>query len=308
MNEWLWVLIAAAAALAAAFYTFLDNYSIDVFFKGRTPQAQNAFIGPAYILVGIVLMFVLPIQTVAPLNALGIIGAGILASVACIFYYKALGAEDSTRVTLLQQLSPIFYLVFGIILLGEEMSQGKLLGLVVILMVPIVLFMRTKKNSQKTQVRAFTLILVKNILSALANVLIVMFGVGGDVFAVVAFAVLGKGIGDTGMMLLNKKWRDRWNTVYKKNGGKLLGVLGVDCLAWLASDFVYYVALTMAPAVAIGSAVVKGLQPVFVFVMGVILTLIWPNFGREKIDRRTISTNLIVTIIAVTGIVLMQLL
>ena len=308
MNEWLWVLIAAAAALAAASYTFLDNYSIDVFFKGRTPQAQNAFIGPAYILVGIVLMFVLPIQTVAPLNALGIIGAGILASVACIFYYKALGAEDSTRVTLLQQLSPIFYLVYGIILLGEEMSQGKLLGLVVILMVPIVLFMRTKKNSQKTQVRAFTLILVKNILSALANVLIVMFGVGGDVFAVVAFAVLGKGIGDTGMMLLNKKWRDRWNTVYKKNGGKLLGVLGVDCLAWLASDFVYYVALTMAPAVAIGSAVVKGLQPVFVFVMGVILTLIWPNFGREKIDRRTISTNLIVTIIAVTGIVLMQLL
>jgi drug/metabolite transporter (DMT)-like permease len=308
VNEWLWILIAAGAALAATLYTFLDNYSIDVFFKGRTPQAQNMFIGPAYILAGIILMFVLPIHTVTPLNAAGIIGSGILASIACVFYYKALGAEDSTRVTLLQQLSPIFYLIFGIILLGEEMSQGKMLGLVVILMVPIVIFMRSKKNSQKTQMRTFTLISVKNVISALANVLIVMFGVGGDPFAVVAFAVLGKGIGDTGMMLLNKKWRERWKTVYKKNGSKLLGVLSIDCLVWLANDFVYYAAITMAPTVAIGSAVVKGLQPAFVFIMGVVLTLIWPNFGREKIDRRTISTNLIVTIIAVVGIVLMQLL
>jgi hypothetical protein len=41
--------------------------------------------------------------------------------------------------------------------------------------------------------------------------------------------------------------------------------------------------------------------------MGLLLTLIWPKFGREKLQKKVILVHFIATILVVIGIVLMQL-
>ena len=81
-----------------------------------------------------------------------------------------------------------------------------------------------------------------------------------------------------------------------------------DHVAWLAGDFLVYASLALAPTVAMASAVTKTLHPIFVFTFGIVLTLLWPAFGREKLNKKTILTNLIATAVAVVGIVLMQVL
>ena len=303
-----WLVFAIIAALLATTYTFFDNYLVDVFFKGRSPQAQKCFFGPAYLLVAILLLIFVP-MTLTWQNALMLIGAGIMASASYIFYYAALGKDNATGVTLLEQLSPIFYLLFGILLLDQKMDRGQLIGLAVILTVPFIIFCSAKKSSRKTQLKTIMLMLIKVIISAVVNVLIVKCGAESSFTTVLAYVMLGKGIGDTAMMLVMKSWRQRFRTVRKREKkSRFFGVLALDCLTWIASDFIYYIALTLSPAVAIGSATIKALQPIFVFIFGIILTLIWPNFGREKIDRRTVRTHLIATIVAVTGIALMYML
>ena len=300
-----WLIFAIIAALLATTYTFLDNYLVDVFFKGRSPQAQKCFFGPAYLVVAILLLIFVSFDIVWQ-NALWLIGAGVMASVSYIFYYAALGKDNATGVTLLEQLSPIFYMLCGILLLDEKMDRGQLIGLAVILMVPIIIFCAAKKSSKKTRIKTIVLMVVKVTISALANVLIVKYGADSGFVTVLAWVMLGKGIGDTTMMLAMKKWRQRFRTVrLRENKTRFFGILTVDCLTWMTSDFVYYIALTLAPAVAIGSAVIKTMQPIFVFICGIILTLIWPEFGREKTDRRTVRTHLVATLVAVAGIILL---
>ena len=48
-------------------------------------------------------------------------------------------------------------------------------------------------------------------------------------------------------------------------------------------------------------------EPIVIFFLGLLLTLIWPKFGREKMDRKTIIVHLVATILVVVGIVLMQM-
>jgi hypothetical protein len=74
----------------------------------------------------------------------------------------------------------------------------------------------------------------------------------------------------------------------------------------VTKDFTYRAALFMAPSVAVASAASDSSTPIVIFFMGILLTLIWPEFGREKLNRKSIIVHLIATILVVVGIVLIQ--
>ena len=104
------------------------------------------------------------------------------------------------------------------------------------------------------------------------------------------------------VMILDSKIEKRPEILLKE-----IKALVSYCL-WLISDFTYYIALSLAPAVAMASAVTKTLHPIMVFSFGVVLSVLWPNFGREKVKRKAILTHLTATAVAVVGIILMQIL
>lgn len=306
--EWLWLVLTIIAALAAAIYTFFDNYIVDVFFKGRTPQAQKVFFGPAYLATAVLIALFANIQAMEVGNAIGLIVAGALASISYIPYYVALGKEEATSVTILEQLSPIFYLIFGWLILGESISEMQLAAFAIILLSPLAIVLGSRKNSQNSKISIVLLMVGKVTISALANVSVVKFS-GSDLMTSIFYITLGKGLCDIIMSLIFKKWRLRFRQVAKKHRKplKFYGIFLIDHLLWLVSDFTYYAALTLAPVVAMVSAVAKSAQPILVFVLGIVLTAMWPKFGREKNNRRTIISHFIATVLAVIGIVLMQI-
>lgn len=306
--EWLWLVLTIIAALAAAIYTFFDNYIVDVFFKGRTPQAQKVFFGPAYLATAVLIALFANIQEIEVGNAIGLIVAGALASISYIPYYVALGKEEATSVTILEQLSPIFYLIFGWLILGESISEMQLAAFAIILLSPLAIVLGSRKSSQNSKISIVLLMVGKVTISALANVSVVKFS-GSDLMTSIFYITLGKGLCDIVMSLIFKKWRVRFKQVAKKHRKplKFYGIFLIDHLLWLVSDFTYYAALTLAPIVAMVSAVAKSAQPILVFVLGIVLTAMWPKFGREKNNRRTIISHFIATVLAVIGIVLMQI-
>ena len=64
-------------------------------------------------------------------------------------------------------------------------------------------------------------------------------------------------------------------------------------------------ALTLGP-VAIVSVVANASMMILTFVLGIILTIIWPNFGREKLKKRRVLAHLVATVLAVIGIIMLQ--
>ena len=86
----------------------------------------------------------------------------------------------------------------------------------------------------------------------------------------------------------------------------MLRPLSINCLVRVVQQFAYRGALIAAPTVAIASVASDSAEPIVIFFMGLLLTLIWPKFGREKLQRKTVLVHLIATILVVVGIILLQ--
>ena len=77
----------------------------------------------------------------------------------------------------------------------------------------------------------------------------------------------------------------------------------IDHFLEITSDLIYRFALLLGP-VAIVSAVGTATELIFTFLLGIALTLIWPKFGREKLNKRIILVHSVAIAILVVGVIL----
>ena len=119
-----WLIFVAAAVLFDSARIYADNYSSDVYFKGRGAVSQKLFFTYALGLVGVVLLAITDFNfagfTVQ--GTLLFLLSGFLSSIAGIPYYRALELDNSTNLGIFIQLAPILYLVLGWLFLGDTIS------------------------------------------------------------------------------------------------------------------------------------------------------------------------------------------
>ena len=307
-----WLVLIAIYLVTDSSAMFIDNYVSDVYFKGRGSVGQKVFSGWVYTIFSIILMFVLgpklgetPFGTMAFLTL-----GGIVVSLSSIAYYRALEIEDSTNIAIFYQMAPILYLVFGWFLLGEKFSPIQLVAFATILAGPLMVVMGSRKNSRKTKLRAVALVSIYVLIYTIGNIIFVMAnrGIELDFRVAMTFTFLGKGIGNLILCYIIKpKWRKRFRRVIKESRGRVYFPLFVNGVLGLIKDAAYRLALLTAPAVAVAAAAGDSLEPVVIFMMGIVLTIINPRLGREKLDRKTVISRLIATACVVAGIFVLQI-
>lgn len=305
-----WLILVIIATVLDAIRIFMDNFISDVYFKGRESVSQKLFYGYFWVITSIIILVVSGFD---PGNTtfsviFYIFFSGFLGSFSSIPYYKALEIEDSTNLAIFVQLAPILYLVLGWIFLGETFSPIQLVAFFVILIAPILIVLTTRKRSRKVKLRAVFYAFLYVLVATIANIIFVKAHSDSLNFASeIGLLFMGSGVASLIMVYGRPKWRKRFRAVLKKNKGKLLSVLFVDAIVSEFKTFTYRAALIAAPAVALASVASDSVEPIVIFFMGILLTLIWPKFGREKLDRKTIMVHLASTILVVIGIVLLQI-
>lgn len=305
----IWLILTIIAAAATALCTFYDNYITDVFFKGKLSQSQKIFYGPAYLVTAIVILLVFPVEAVPVLLALGLIVSGMISSISAIPYYIALEKDDTTNVTIFQQFSPIFYLIFGRFILGEQITSGQLLAFLVVLSAPLLIIFTSRGRGKGSKIKTAGYVLTQVSVAALAHTLATKFGQNCDSLSMVLYVMIGKGVGDILLIAFNKKWRTRFKYVRKHNNGfSFWGSLSIDHILCVIHDYCYYSALVLAPTIAVVPTIIKAATPILVFFFGIILSIMWPKFGREKVNKKSIIVRLVATTLATIGVVLMQVL
>ena len=221
----------------------------------------------------------------------------------------ALSKDDTTNVTLLEQFSPIFYLIFGRFILGEQIGGAQLAAFLIVLAAPLLIVLSSKKRSKGNLIKTAGYVLVQVTIASLAHTLTAKYGAGVTPETMLFYLFIGKGIGDVIETVVVKKWRERWLHVWRKNhtNPKFWLTMVIDHLLYVGYDACYFTALILAPTIAIAPAIIKTAKPILVFIFGIIFSILWPNFGREKINKRAVRIRLIATTLAVVGVVLMQL-
>ncbi len=307
-----WLIFTAVSVLSDSSRIYIDNYISDYYYKGKNAAAQKFFYAAAFIVLALVLLVIgniyYPLLEIPFSTIILFIISGMFVSVAGIPYYKVLELDNSTNLSIFVQFSPILYLIFGVIFLGENISIMQLIAFFVILAAPLSIILSAKKRDAKrlefkAAMYAFLyvmMIVVGNLIFVKQNTVEIPF------VTELALTFLGKGIGNTIITILMPKWRKRYHEVSKKSHGKVYRPLFCTFAACILKDVMQYSAMIAAPSVALVSVVADSSKPVVIFIMGIIMTMLWPKFGREDLSRRSIAVHLLTTILIVIGVFLLQ--
>lgn len=304
-----WLLFVLVTVLFESLRIFIDNYLSDYYFKGRHSVSQKQFYGIAFVIFALIFLPFTGIDfsITPPLAILFLVFAGIINSIAGIPYYKVLELDNSTNLGIFIQLSPVLYLVLGWLFLGETISPIQLVAFLIILSAPLLILLTTRKRSRKIKIKAIFYAFLYVLLAVISNLIFVKESGENITFAAaMAFLFLGKGLGNMMIMAARPRWRRRFSEVLRTSHKRILRPLFASLTLSLVKDFTYRAALILAPSVALASATSDSTEPIVIFFMGVILTIIWPNFGREKLQRKTVIVHLIATVLVVIGIILIQ--
>ena len=235
--------------------------------------------------------------------------SGIISGIAGIPYYMALEIDDSTNLGIFTQLSPVLYLILGWFFLGEQFSILQLVAFAVIIAAPILIIGTTRKRSRKVKLRAVFYAFLYVLIAVIGNLIFVQADevAPWTLYQELGLLILGRGIANLGAVSVVPKWRRRFSTVAKASRGKVYRPLLINFFVGFIKDIGYRGALITAPAVAMASAASDSIEPIVIFFMGLILTLIWPKFGREKLNRKSVMVHLAATIMVVIGISILQM-
>ena len=304
-----WLILVAIASLAGSSAIYFDNYTSDVYFKGRGAVSQKIFFAIAFLIIGAILMPVsgLNIDVTGVKPILFLILSGMFSSLAGIPYYKALEIDDSTNLGIFIQIAPVLYLVLGWLFLGESISLLQMTAFIIIMFAPLLILATTRKRSRNIKLRAIFYAFLYVLIAVCGHLIFVKESAYEINFiSSMALVMIGKGLGNMIIMALRPKWGKRFNSVYRASHRKVLRPLFGSLFFNIIKDFTYRAALILAPSVALASATSDSAQPIVIFFMGIILTLISPKFGREKLTRKSVMVHLAATVLVVIGIVLLQ--
>lgn len=307
-----WLVLVIVSTVLDAIRIFIDNYLSDVFFKDRLAVSQKCFSAFTDIIIATTILLINGFsfgQTELHVFLL-IILAGAISSFSAIPYYRALEIEESTNLGIFIQLAPILYLVLGFFFLGESFSLNQLLAIFIILLAPALIIFTTKKRSRKIKIRAVFYAFLYVFFAVIGNLIFVKIDSLSsnhlNFFTEIAFLFLGMGLMNFVLIAFKPNWRKRFMSITKKHKLKLLAPLALNALISFVKSAMYRAGLILAPAVALASAASDSTEPIIIFFLGIVLTIIWPKFGREKLSRKTVLVHLIATILVVIGIVLIQ--
>lgn len=311
-----WLVYAAVSVLADSSRLYIDNYISDEYYKGKGATSQKYFYAFSFVILAAILLIVSAFTSSLPLPLSGAListlamffVSGLATSFAGIPYYKALELDNSTNLGIFVQLAPILYLIFGWLFLGDSISIPQFISFFIILAAPLLIILSTnKRKTKRASLKAATFALLYVLMIVSANLIFVQQNTAEITFIVeLAFTFLGKGVGNSIVMLLMPRWRKRHKAVVKKSHGKVYRPLVCTFAACVIKDFAQYSAMIAAPSVALASVVSDSSKPVVIFLMGLIMTVLWPKFGREDLSRRSITVHLAATVLIVIGIILLQ--
>ena len=301
----LWIFLCIIAALTWSVSAFIDNYQTDVIFKGKTPQAMKVLNGPVYMLIAAAAGLIMQIQMPSVPQIGLLLLSGALNSVGVLAYYQALKNEEATGAAIFYQLQPVIFLIADYLLFGESISPQQILGFIIILAAPIIVVFSRKRTKSRLMAMRAALLLILYVFIATASAEIAVRSTG-DVNYKTVFVIylFGRGLTDC-LLGLIPKYRKRHKYIMKHKAKTYVTTVVLNQLLCAFADFVYRYGLVIGVA-ALASAVTNASELILTFILGIILSLIWPNFGREKLHKHLIIAHIVAVILCVVGIIIIQ--
>jgi drug/metabolite transporter (DMT)-like permease len=296
-----WFLIALANPLGHAVVNHLDKYIISRFMKGQA-------VGALVLMTAIVAAVALPI--IFFINP-GVLGAttfqqsltlalnGCLIVVGAIFYFTALESEEASYVVPFFQLVPVFGFFLGYFILGETLGRYQIYGSLLIIVGGVLLSFRLLDGKLAIPRKIIYLMLGSSFFYALNAVIFKSIASHQGFVDSLFWDMAGKFIFGIVLFIIIAPFRRSFINVIKINRWPIISLSFFTEALSLVAEIALILAVLYAPVALVQA--VGGLQPLFVLVLGVIITVFLSKYGRESLDRATLLQKTIGIVIMVGG-------
>jgi uncharacterized membrane protein len=297
-----WVVFAFCGPVLWAISVHLDKYLVERFFKQTDVAVMllfTAFIGLP--LLPIIWFFEPSVTAPSATSMALIVFAGILYMSAMLLYLQALQGEEASVVAPYFQAGPLFGYVLAYLVLGETLSGRQMAGGVMILIGAASVSVRFDKGFHWFKTRLAVLMLTCGFAMALSGLIFKIFAIEVEFWTTTFWLFVGEALFGCALLLV-PSYRRQFLAMLRSNTVALLSINGSNELINLGGGLGNRYALMFAPlsiVQAIGST-----TTLFVFVFGVLLSLIWPKFGRENLSGRELMQKGIAAALVAVGVAL----
>jgi len=295
-----WFAIALVAPACWALGNHIDKYLLDRQLDRRgvgTLMVCSALIGMLAVpLIPIVQPHVLRI---APWHAAVVVLNGMLYVLGLLPYFYALQRDEASIVAPLFQTSAVFSYVLGLLVLGEDLTGRQLSAALLIICGSILIALELGQQRSIFKADIFALMLLASLLNALNWLLFKFVAIQEDFWVSSFWEYVGFALAGALMLIGVRAYRNEFIALLRQSKFNVLGLVALNEIASLAAKTVTNIASLMAPLALIST--VHGLQPLFVLVYGVLLTLYLPRYGQERLRAKIVLQKLAAMTLMIVG-------
>lgn len=294
------LILAALAPLLWAFNNHIDKYLVAKYFNGGGVGGLMIFSSFfSIVLLPIIIFFDRTAFQVGWQGALILLTAGLANAFAIYFYLLALNEDESSVVVPFMQLIPVFAFIFGFFLLGESLTLKQIIGgLIIILGASILSIEAVADEPLRVKIKIVLLMVAHSALFALYTVFFKLVSLDDGFWTGAFWEAIGLII--SGLIFFAvKSYRQEFFQVFKENTKAILGLNLANESITILGNWITMFAALLAPVALV--SLIAGYQPLFVFIIGIIITVFWPKIAQEDISRRALIQKGVAIFIVILG-------
>jgi len=296
-----WILLALLGPLLWAGSNIFDKYALDKVSRGSYDFLFFGTIGS--FLVTILTLVVFGLEQISLIAFVPII-AGFFLQYSYLFYSYALQREDASYIVPLYITYSVVVLILSP-LFGETVTKLQLVSFTIVFLGALVLSLE-KLSLELFKYRKGALLMVPAIVLISFYVLFINQSLKilsfTDTFI---YDLIGFSLAGISLMLI-PKWRKEIISGLRTAKIRKYSLFLINDTLDMSGHLVYKYALLLAPSASL-VAVLGGIQPFYVLILGALFTIFFPKIVTENITRDEVIQKVIGVTIIIMGIAVLSL-
>ena len=301
-----WLVFALSGPVLWAISVHLDKYLVERFFKDSDVAVLLVFTASIGLLFLPFIWLYEPDVTAPGAASIAVIMAsGVLYMGAMLLYLRALQTEEASVVAPFFQASPLFGYGLAYLVLGETLSGRQLVGGVLIITGALIVSLKLGASGSaagnRFNARLALLMLACGFSLAVSTLIFKIFAIRTAFWTTTFWLFVGETVFAIGLLSI-RAYRAQFFRLLRTNTAALLSINASNELINLGGGLGSRYALLFAPlsiVQAIGST-----TTLFVFIFGVLLSVVSPRLGRETLSGRELAQKGVAAILVATGVAL----
>ena len=282
MMSWFFIALWAPFLLACANHN--DKFLLSRYLKEKNVGSlvifSSLFSGVA---IPIVLFIQPDVYDVTLVQGSALVVTGMSSVCASVLYLYALDIDEASFVTPFYQTVPIFAYVLGYFILGETVTFVQGLGSFVIIAGALALSLEFGRRGIRFKRNVVALMLAASLLSAMNGVIFKLIASDRGFLASLFWGFIGQVTAGLILLICVPAYRRDFLGLFRQQKIAGVGLIALSKTLFTVSEAVTLYATLLAPVALV--LLVNSFQPLFVFALGIVLTLFVPRVAKESLGR-----------------------